>query len=500
MKKLFCLILAALLAASSLSACSESKVNTDTETTASSETTSSVASTDETETETETKYLDTLPETMDFGGTSMRFIVEEGGNGNLTELSIMAEEDTGEVVDSAVFQRNMTVQDRLNISIELVDTIAFSGLPAVVRPSINAGSDDYDIIGTYQYYGISMGPEGLFLNLSNVDNLDFSREYWATEYINNMSYKGITYWATGDIALRYTGGMYVTYVNQEIWNNYYPEVNVYDIVNEGSWTLDKLYEVTDTIYEDVNGNGKIDSLDSYGFVFDIEDPVEGMAAGSMIRFSELDDSGNPSITLNNERSITFYEKMYNIIANSTGFWHSEDDNATVMKMFADSRAMITVNKLFQSGIYLREMEEEFRIIPVPKLNEEQEHYNTMLHDGVTLFGIPITNSKIDETSITLECMASESMKTVTPAYYEVALKVKYARDNESGMMIDLIRENVSSDFAALYSNSIANVVHFFRTNLQGKKESVSSALEKNQKLWNKSLSKLLEKLEENAGN
>lgn len=345
-----------------------------------------------------------------------------------------------------------------------------------------------------------MGPEGLFLNLSNVDNLDFSREYWGTDYINNMSYKGITYWATGDIALRYTGGMYVTYVNQEIWNNYYPDVNVYDIVNEGSWTLDKLYEVTDTIYEDVNGNGKMDAADSYGFVFDIEDPTEGMAAGSMVRFSELDESGTPSVTINNERSIEFYEKMYKIIANSTGFWHSEDDNVTVMKMFSESRAMINVNKLFQSGIYLREMEEEFRIIPVPKLNEEQEHYNTMLHDGVTLFGIPITNSKLDETSITLECMASESMKTVTPAYYEVALKVKYARDNESGMMIDLIRENVSSDFAALYSNSIANVVHFFRNNLQSKKEGIASSLEKNQKLWNKSLGKLLEKLEENAGN
>ena len=47
----------------------------------------------------------------------------------------------------------------------------------------------------------------------------------------------------------------------------------------------------------------------------------------------------------------------------------------------------------------------------------------MLHDGVTLFGIPITNQKLEETSITLECMASESLKTVTPAYYEVALKV-----------------------------------------------------------------------------
>ena len=53
----------------------------------------------------------------------------------------------------------------------------------------------------------------VYINLSNVQNLDFSREYWGTNYINNMSYKGITYWATGDIALRYTGGMYVTYVN-----------------------------------------------------------------------------------------------------------------------------------------------------------------------------------------------------------------------------------------------------------------------------------------------
>lgn len=497
MKKKLCLMLVAAMLVSSLASCSESKVNEEKETTSTAETVANVTASEETEEETK-KYLDDLPEKMDFGGTSMRFIVEEGGNGNLSELSIMAEEDTGEVVDSAIFTRNASVQERLNINIDLVDTIMFSGLPAVVRPSITAGSDDYDIVGTYQYYGISMGPEGLFLNLSNVQNLDFSREYWGTNYINNMSYKGITYWATGDIALRYTGGMYVTYVNQEIWNDHLSDQDIYDIVNEGKWTLDKLYEVSDAIYEDVNGNGKLDAKDSYGFVFDIEDPTEGMAAGSLIKFSELDENGTPYISLNNERTLTFYEKMYNIIANNSGFWHTEDDNKTVMKMFSESRAMITVNKLFQSGIYLREMEQEFRIVPVPKLNEEQDHYNTMLHDGVTLFGIPITNQKLEETSITLECMASESLKTVTPAYYEVALKVKYARDNESGMMIDLIRENVSADFAALYSNNIANVVHFFRTNLSSKKDNIASTLEKSQKLWNKSMSKLLDNIESNA--
>ena len=62
----------------------------------------------------------------------------------------------------------------------------------------------------------------------------------------------------------------------------------------------------------------------------------------------------------------------------------------------------------------------------------------------------------------------------------------------------IVSENVSADFAALYSNNIANVVHFFRTNLSSKKDNIASTLEKSQKLWNKSMSKLLENIESNA--
>ena len=112
-------MLVAAMLVSSLASCSESKVNEEKETTSTAETVANVTASEETEEETK-KYLDDLPEKMDFGGTSMRFIVEEGGNGNLSELSIMAEEDTGEVVDSAVFTRNASVQERLNINIVLL--------------------------------------------------------------------------------------------------------------------------------------------------------------------------------------------------------------------------------------------------------------------------------------------------------------------------------------------------------------------------------------------
>lgn len=80
MKKKLCLMLVAAMLVSSLASCSESKVNEEKETTSTAETVANVTASEETEEETK-KYLDDLPEKMDFGGTSMRFIVEEGGNG-----------------------------------------------------------------------------------------------------------------------------------------------------------------------------------------------------------------------------------------------------------------------------------------------------------------------------------------------------------------------------------------------------------------------------------
>ena len=79
MKKKLCLMLVAAMLVSSLASCSESKVNEEKETTSTAETVANVTASEETEEETK-KYLDDLPEKMDFGGTSMRFIVEEGGN------------------------------------------------------------------------------------------------------------------------------------------------------------------------------------------------------------------------------------------------------------------------------------------------------------------------------------------------------------------------------------------------------------------------------------
>ncbi len=494
-KRILCALLAGMMLIP-LTSCSNNSANSGKETETSSGNTPSVDASGEGTAETE-KYLDDLPDTMDFGGIDIRFNVEEGSNGNLSEQSIFVEEDTGDIVDSAVYQRNGIVNDRLGINIVLQEVHSKNTLPALLRTAVSAGTTDYDIVGVYQYYGIGAATEGLIYNLNNLQYNDFDREYWATGYINDMSYKNATYWATGDLSLRYTGGMYVTYVNDRLMKDYYSDTDIYSVVDEGKWTLDKMYELSSGVYQDTNADATVDANDIVGLSLICIDPIDGMAAGAMVEFGSVDEEGNPYVTLNNERTYTFYDKMYNLIYKNPGYYESvDDDSATLMTKFAEGRYMLTVNKLYQSAIYLRDMEDDFKIIPLPKLDETQPHYNTRVHDSVTLFGVPITaTEKFDAISATLEALASESYRLVAPAYYEVALKTKFTRDSDSGRMIDLIAQNVSCDFVTLYSVELGDINHFFRNQLSAQKESIASSFKTNDKVWKKSIQMLLEELE-----
>ena len=59
--------------------------------------------------------------------------------------------------------------------------------------------------------------------------------------------------------------------------------------------------------------------------------------------------------------------------------------------------------------------------------------------------VPKTNSDLERTGIILEALARESSDTVIPAYYDVTLKNKLLRDDDSVKMLDIIFGNRKLD-------------------------------------------------------
>lgn len=88
---------------------------------------------------------------------------------------------------------------------------------------------------------------------------------------------------------------------------------------------------------------------------------------------------------------------------------------------------------------LRNMDADFGILPYPKYDEAQKDYLARI-EGIELTGVPVT-ADTEFVSAIMEAMASESATTVVPAYYDVALKTKMTRDNDSAEMLDIIFEN-----------------------------------------------------------
>ena len=76
----------------------------------------------------------------------------------------------------------------------------------------------------------------------------------------------------------------------------------------------------------------------------------------------------------------------------------------------------------------------------PKYDEQQGGYYTNSMDQHSVFGCPVTlpESEYEFMGVVTEALNAESYKTVTPAFYDIALKNKYTEDPVTAQMIDLI--------------------------------------------------------------
>ena len=121
----------------------------------------------------------------------------------------------------------------------------------------------------------------------------------------------------------------------------------------------------------------------------------------------------------------------------------------------------------------------------------------MVDGGHAAEAVPLTVSDVERTSIILEALNAETYKTVVPAYYEIALKVKYARDNESVEMMDMIMESRIFDFGYVYDNW--NGASFWLENLvASKKPDFESYYAKNEKKIMKYYQKVFDLFDEYA--
>lgn len=449
---------------------------TSSETTAAAETTAADGETDR------SQIKDNLPDDLDFEGQEVRILYRS--DGAFLDQEIFSDTDTGEVVDTAIYRRNMSVEERLNIKIVPIgikcDIHSGAEVSSKVKKSVTSGSDDYDIAANHMSQMTPLAVSGMYTNLMALDYLDFDQPWWATDFMKNLTIYDKCYMMAGDIGLSMIESTYILYYNKVIYENYFPGTSMYDIINNNIWIIDKMAELSRTVYSDLNGNNEADKDDQYGYYADIVRTSDGMLGSCNIQFVEINESGDPYFVLEqNERTFEFIEKVHSLLYddNQTFIYNSTGLDTENTLGFISGKALFFPYTMFGAA-YLRDMENDWGIIPMPKLNEEQDKYYTTAHNGFTAFAILSSCKYPDIAAAFCEAMSSESYRSVTPAYYETALKEKYSRDPETQAMIDQIHSSLYFDFAYVNSANFADVMQQFRDLVQKNKDQAASALAK----------------------
>ena len=82
----------------------------------------------------------------------------------------------------------------------------------------------------------------------------------------------------------------------------------------------------------------------------------------------------------------------------------------------------------------------YGMLPFPKYDTAQEKYLTVPEYDFSVYGVPTTLpfEDYDMVGIIMEALNAESWKTVSPAYYDEALKGRYSADPTTAEVVDLI--------------------------------------------------------------
>ena len=496
MKKTLSLILAMLMLLSAFTSCSDNSADNAGETTApavSAENVGAEAGEDSAEPAETTRadVKDGLGE-YNFDGLVYRAAQPES-----SAYEFYAEELTGESTNDAVYNRNLKIEERFNTKIETINFASTSAVITEVQNLNASGTDAFEVATHVAYKAYTPIGTGSYRNWYDVPNVDFTQPWWNSLANTQNTINGILYTATGDINISSLLNTYAMFFNMEVAENFGIKAEtLYNYVYEGTWTIDKMIELTSAVYVDENGDGVRDNGDTYGYAAWPGISADAWLAAFDQPISTKDEEGFPQAAIMTDKTIAALEKIYNFHYNTDGALGSSSGVGSAeyeVTMFVNNQVVMVPSVFNDAFTEYRHMDATYGIVPYPKWDEAQEQYLTNARDQYTVIGIPLskTDDSLEFIGVVTEALAAESWRTVFPEYYNVALKGKYSSDRDTANMVDLVLAGRNFDFAFLFGEQqFQRLPYFFRDLLAAGDTNFTSKYAKIEKALKKSLDKL----------
>ncbi len=381
-------------------------------------------------------------EDVSFGGKTFRIAASEGTDPRWTSAKEIytAESDA---ISNAVRERNTLVESLYDCKIEMIASPDPVGL---TMAEVTANKHNVDVFSATGF-GKSMAENGNIYNLYNL-GIDFSHEWWDPVFVSTYTIKSAggsdTLFALmGDFCLSAFAATHAIIYNKNVMETSGITENVYELIRNGEWTVDKFTEMIRISAKDASGNSvySFEEGDILGWVRTAHAahglhtasarPIIETKNGSFV-FSPADDPG----------------AWTSVIDRAISVWNTV--GAETLGYTAVQRALVSNQALFASEVIdvLARMKdaEDIRVgvLPYPLYNPLQERYAHYVDNHVFSYHVPVSVSETDELGKFLEVFGYHSRHTVRKAFINT-YSYEYCNDPESAEMLELVLNSRSYD-------------------------------------------------------
>ncbi len=439
--------------------------------------------------------LDDLPDDLAFGGKTVTMLVWEDVENPEFEIK----EQTGDMVNDAIYLRNQTVEERLGVTLEFIGTPGNYGNQAsflAKAQSYQLSGEPLDIMAAYSLTATSLVANHLTYDLADLKYLDFEKPWWPAKLVEEATIGDSVYFCAGDLSTNMLHKMHAVFVNKDILATNGTQMDdLYRETLDGKWTIDRMIELTKDVHADLNNNGKEDNTDAFGMVL-CDNYFDVFFYGSGLRTIERDASGTPilSSSFGSEKTVELADKIGNYFANNAGAHFVTD--FTEGRFMMNGNTMMIISRVDAAYKNLHTVENlDYGILPVPKYDATQKEYIGCLAFPCTLYTVSLSSTDPEMAGAVLECMGSEGYRQLTPALFEATMKLKYANDEMTSQVYDMIRSSVSFDLGRMFASSFNNNTYsIFRSACSSNSGAFMSQFTASKRVMEKQLSTLLEKI------
>ncbi len=443
----------------------------------------------------EEELTDNLPE-KDMEDFELRFYTNNPQKYDWADVVLAPEDYTGEEIYDTMFDRNSYISERFNCFITVtqegstslvndakIQNMALSG-DSTTSPHVVMHFDKW-VMNSAQY----------FVDWNDVPYVSIGEEYWNPGVSGLFNIRDKQVAISGSFSLSVLSRTIVLLFNKDMYEDYYGDISsMYGNVTNNEWTIEKFYELSDGV---VNNPDEIwDDTDQFGVSSAYKELYTVLMVGSDIHFLEKDETGilmfslpGDNYAIDKMQRILQLCQDYDVHYTTSADVHEPDPK----QCFENNRTLFAVRELFKIPSVRSQMEQEFGILPAPKYDTDQKEYRNISFAGeMACLLITVKEEELENIGILMEALSFDSQQKLIPIYKDKLLKTRFASDEDSRAMLDLIFNTTVSELGINVFEDIVSVP-LIQAIYMPKKDVISSTLSGMTSVRTE-ISKMLEKI------